>query len=386
MAKIYTDVDVYTAAKQRINTILDNFESFYVSFSGGKDSGVLLNLVIEEARKRNRLPIDVLIIDMEAQFDKTIKYIQQSVERDEINPYWVCLPLSLRNAGSQIQPKWVCWDKYVDRWVRELPNHPSVISDEAYFDFFEYGMEFEEFVPAFNQWYQQQKCTLCAAFVAIRADESIYRYRTIKNSSKSYFNDCLWTTKECEKVYKAYPIYDWSAEDIWAANGKFGWQYNEIYDLMHLAGVSIARQRLCQPYGDDQRKGLWLFHILESDTWEKIVSRVEGCQFSARYSKSQGHILGYYKFELPEGHTYRSYSRFLLNSMPPSLSNHYKDRIIKFILWWRKQGYKRIPDNDNKKLEQQRKVPSWRRICKVLIKNDYWCRGLSFSPTKNKKF
>lgn len=27
-------------------------------------------------------------------------------------------------------------------------------------------------------------------------------------------------------------------------------------------------------------------------------------------------------------------------------------------------------------------VPSWRRICKVILRNDYWCRGLSFSPTR----
>ncbi|EAN7609600.1 DUF3440 domain-containing protein [Salmonella enterica] len=27
-------------------------------------------------------------------------------------------------------------------------------------------------------------------------------------------------------------------------------------------------------------------------------------------------------------------------------------------------------------------IPSWRRICKVILRNDYWCRGLSFSPTR----
>jgi predicted phosphoadenosine phosphosulfate sulfurtransferase len=32
--------------------------------------------------------------------------------------------------------------------------------------------------------------------------------------------------------------------------------------------------------------------------------------------------------------------------------------------------------------EAKRRAPSWRRICKVLLKNDYWCKGLSFSQTK----
>lgn len=30
---------------------------------------------------------------------------------------------------------------------------------------------------------------------------------------------------------------------------------NRLYDLMHQAGLTIHQQRICQPYGDDQRKG-----------------------------------------------------------------------------------------------------------------------------------
>ena len=32
-------------------------------------------------------------------------------------------------------------------------------------------------------------------------------------------------------IYNAYPIYDWKTQDIWIANGKFGWTYNHLYDL-----------------------------------------------------------------------------------------------------------------------------------------------------------
>lgn len=31
-------------------------------------------------------------------------------------------------------------------------------------------------------------------------------------------------------------------------------------------------------------------------------------------------------------------------------------------------------------------IPSWRRVCKVLLNNDYWCRQLSFSPTKSSHY
>ena len=381
------NIDVNCAARKRIRILFDNFENFYVSFSGGKDSGVLLNLVIEEARERGRLPVDVLIIDMEAQYLHTVNFISSMVQREEINTFWVCLPISLRNAASQFQPKWVCWDPdKKKKWLRPIPEHNSVISEEKYFPFFTFGMEFEEFVTQFGEWYSKFKGTRCACLVGIRADESLNRYRTVKNNYKRRFKEYLWTTYLGNNIYNAYPIYDWSVKDIWTANGRFDWNYNHIYDLMDKAGLSLSQQRLCQPFGDDQKKGLWLYQILEPHTWQKLVERVEGCNFGARYSKEQGKIMGYYKFDLPEGYSYRAYSKHLLNSMPPPLAEHYRKRIFKFLNWWRnnakKQGVYKIPDYADKKLEASKKVPSWRRICKVLIKNDYWCRGLSFGQNK----
>ncbi len=41
-------------------------------------------------------------------------------------------------------------------------------------------------------------------------------------------------------VYNFYPIYDWKVEDIWTAYGKFGWDYNKLYDLFYQAGVSLS--------------------------------------------------------------------------------------------------------------------------------------------------
>ena len=59
-----------------------------------------------------------------------------------------------------------------------------------------------------------------------------------------------------------------------------------------------------------------------------------------------------------------------------------QSEINKFLEWWKEKGEKIIPDTADKKDEAAKKKPSWRRICKVLIKNDWWCKGLSFSQTK----
>ena len=380
------DKNVYEAAVERYEYIFTHFERVCISFSNGKDSGVLLNLAIEVAKRLNKLPVNVLYIDMEAQYQHAIDYTYRMFNREEVTGWWVCLPIHLRNAVSQFQSHWLCWDpEKQDAWVREMPKHEYVISDESFFPFFRRGMEFEEFTPEFAQWFSQGKTT--CSVVGIRSDESLNRYRTIKSESKITYNGKQWTTKlfrdnEKSEIYNAYPLYDWRVEDIWTANGRFGWDYNKIYDLMYMAGVPLHKQRLCQPYGDDQRQGLYLFKALEPETWAKIVNRVEGANFGNRYTENDRTTLGNYKVNLPEGHTYETYAKFLLKTMPPYMAEHYQKKIDKFLQWWANEGVKVIPDFADPKKESSRKIPSWRRICKVLLKNDYWCKGLSFAQTK----
>lgn len=384
--KHYIDKNVYESACERFDYIYTHFERVCVSFSNGKDSGVLLNLAIEAARRHGKLPVNALYIDMEAQYRHAIEFTHRMFSRPEVTGWWVCLPIHLRNAVSQIQPYWIPWEQEKrDAWVREYPDNPHVVKDLGYFPFFRFGMEFEEFVPEFARWFSQGKKT--ATCVGIRSDESLNRFRTIASDTKITLDGLQWTTKlfpkeENSQIYNCYPIYDWRVEDIWRANGKFGWDYNKIYDLMYLAGVSLHKQRLCQPYGDDQRQGLYLFKILEPETWAKVVNRVEGANFGNRYTENDRTTLGNYKVNLPPGHTYESYAKFLLSTMPSVWREHYQKKIDKFLEWWEKEGVKEIPDFADPRDESRKSVPSWRRICKVLLKNDYWCKGLSFSQTK----
>lgn len=393
MPKKYLDKDVLTAARERVSFVFDWFEKVSFSFSGGKDSTVGLHLVMEEAMKRDR-EVNLLFIDMEAQYKCTIDHIEEMYEEywDYINPYWVALPLSLRNAVSVYEPKWTCWDEdKKEKWIRTPPEY--AITDYEYFDFFEYGMEFEEFVPKFNQWIAQKGFDgdgvgyLSASIVSIRSDESLNRYRTIANESKNTFHGKQWTTWEDKSCYSVYPIYDWRTEDVWRYIGKYNKPYNKIYDLMHQAGLSIHQARLCQPYGDDQRKGLWLYQKLEPETWAKVVARVNGANSGARYAQESGNINGTIKVKKPEGHTWETFSELLLNSMPESTAEHYRNKIAVFLNWWHQRGYENgIPDEADPKKENSRDVPSWRRIAKTLLRNDYWCKGLSFSQHKSDSY
>ncbi len=376
-------IDVLTAAQQRIARTFDEFPVVYVSFSGGKDSGVMLELAAREARKRER-KLGVLIVDLEGQYQHTIDFIETMLKRHEdvVEPFWVALPLSLRNAVSQFEPQWQCWDPAKkSQWIRPLPPGPGLVSDPTFFPFFEEGMEFEDFVPRFGEWYSQRhggKLTAC--MVGIRADESLNRYRTIANTKKRRHRGLQWTTWVGQHLYNVYPIYDWRTEDIWRFNGKEKVPYNRVYDLMHQAGLTIHQARLCQPYGDDQRKGLWLFHIIEPETWSRVVSRVQGANFGAIYATHTGNIMGRIKIEKPENMTWQEYAKALLASMPPPTADHFRDKIAVFLHYYeRDYPGGTIPDDG----PMTKDTPSWKRICKALLSYDYWCKGLSFSPPLN---
>lgn len=386
MPKIPIGVNVLEASQQRISWTFDHFPKVYVSFSGGKDSTVMLHLAANEAIKRNR-KIGIMFIDLEGQYKLTIEHIVTclTMYQSYIEIYWVCLPIHLRNAVSMYETHWICWDKdKIQAWVREPPLQG--ITNEDYFPFFRKGMEFEEFVPEFGEWYGKDEPTAC--LVGIRANESLNRYRTVASFNKECYESKRWTTLVKPNLYNIYPIYDWKTEDIWTYHGKNPDKpYNKLYDLMYKAGLTIHQARICQPYGDDQKKGLWLFHIIEPETWARVVARVNGANSGAMYIQESGNITGYRRISKPPEHTWKSFAKLLLNSMPPKTREHYGNKIAVFQKWWIEHGYPEgIPDEAPYELEAKRDVPSWRRVCKALLRNDYWCKGMSFTQHRSEAY
>lgn len=384
--KVFKDnIDVFSATKDRVAKIFNEFSRIYISFSGGKDSSVLTHMILDEARIRG-VKVGLLIIDLEAQYSDTITHIHEMVDEysDVIDLHWVCAELLLRNAVSNYEPRWICWDESAkDVWVREMPEQAADLSQ---YDFYVPRMEFEEFMVLFGEWYAQGELT--AACIGIRADESLHRYKAIVSRKDGLLHKSYkWTTRIAKNLYNAYPIYDWRTEDIWTYHSKFPDKvHNSVYDKMTMAGVKISQQRLCQPYGDDQRRGLWLYHILEPETWYKVVARVNGVNSGALYVQENGNISGYNKITKPDSHTWESFCNMLLSTMPKKTQEHYRERFKKFISGWKDRGYDRIPQEAPIELENKCWAPSWRRLCKVILRNDYWCKGLGQTQPKSEAY
>lgn len=381
--KKFQDYSVLHAARDRIRETLDTVDMAYVAFSGGKDSSVLLHLVMEEARARG-IKVGVMYIDFEAQYKETIRHVQEMFDMyaDNIDAHWICVPMNLRNALTNYDPQWQCWEPGKEHlWIRDKPKDCKTEDD---YPFASAGMEFEEFVPMFGSWYGQGKRV--AGFIGIRAQESLHRYCAIATWEKhgKMLNGRRWTTKVARNVWNVYPIYDWLTEDIWRYHAQFPDKpHNRTYDRMNQAGLSLHQQRLCQPFGDDQRKGLWLYHLLEPETWFKLVVRVNGANSGNLYINETGNINGYNKITLPEGHNWRSFTNLLLQTMPKKTRDHYIKRFQKYIYSWNRRGYSEIPDEAPPELESKQWVPSWRRMAKCLLRNDYWCKGLGQTQPKS---
>lgn len=389
MPKIYKEQNVLEATNERLDVIFNEFDNICISLSGGKDSSVMIQLALKKTKQYNK-KIDVLFIDMEAQYLETIKHIKELTDNDLINKfYWIACPLSLRNAVSVFEPRWICWEESKkDKWIREIPNNSININNvNDVFDFYKYGMEFEEFVPQFENWYEHNTKGQTAHLVGIRSDESLNRWRTIASTKKIRYKNYQWSTKhrKLEESYSFYPIYDWKTQDIWTAVSKLDLKYNLVYEMMYKNGVSIHEQRLCQPFGDDQRNGLDQYKSIEPDNWERLLNRVAGVNFGNIYCRTSA--LGNIKSEKPDHLSWEEWSVFLLESLGiynKDLEMHYYEKIKKFINWYEKnEDIKVIPEEEDLKLESSKKVISWRRIARAIERNDFFMSRLSFSMTKS---
>lgn len=394
MAKIYLNENVYEASLKRLEYIFDEFDNIYFSFSGGKDSSVMIQLANKVAKEKEK-KFDVLYIDLEGNYKSTRNHVKEIKDNlTQINEfYWVCLPLKLRNGVSQGQTHWVCWDdnfkKNNGKWIRTRPKESINSSNylKMGWDWFEINMQFEDFIIKFATWYHDLKNGKVGAGIGIRANESFNRFRTIVSEKKTRYKDKGWTTlvKDTDReVYNFYPIFDWETEDIWKVVFKENYYYNKFYEVMYKAGLSIHETRLCQPYGDDQRASLNQFKFFEPETWGKVLMRVDGVNFGNIYCKTEA--IGHNKVHKPEHLTWEEYTVYLLETIGSKdidLMQHYVEKIQRFRKWWlENKEYGSIPDEMDSSIESKKKAPSWRRVCKMLIKNDYYGKTLSFSQTK----
>ena len=408
--------NVYELTQERLKMIFEEFDNIYISFSGGKDSGVLLNLCIDYIRQNSlKRKIGIFHMDYEVQYSMTIDYVNRVLEtnRDILDVYRICVPFRVTTCTSMYQSYWRPWDEQKkEAWVREMPKDAMKVDK---FPFYNRKMWDYDFQIEFSRWLHLQKAarrTCC--LVGIRTQESYNRWRTIYRGVKKQYKNCMWSTEIDENVYNLYPLYDWKTEDIWVANGKFGWDYNKLYDLYYQAGVSLDRQRVASPFINEAIESLALYKVIDPDTWGKMIGRVNGIGFAGLYGNT--HAAGRKSIRLPEGYTWKSFMEFLLSTLTEHTRNRYLAKLKTSIRFWKEKGGvlsdeviqklkdRNIPiqigDSSNYKTEKKpvrmdylddidieefREIPSYKRMCICILKNDHVCKYMGFALTKKEK-
>lgn len=419
----YLGKNVYEALQERLDLIFREFDNIFVSFSGGKDSGLLLQLTLDFQKKYYpNKKIGVFHQDFEAQYRVTTEYVERTFARirQDVYPYWVCLPMATRTAMSSYQMFWYPWDDCKqDAWCRPMPQYPYVISlQNNPFTLYRYKMHQEDLAKQFGRWYRMEhgdRKTVC--LLGIRAIESMQRFSGFLNKKYGYHGEC-WISKQFKDVWAASPLYDWSHSDVWHAYATFGYDYNRLYDLYYMAGLRPEQMRVASPFNDYAKDSLNLYRVLDPEMWAKLVGRVWGANFGAIYGKTKA--MGYKNLTLPEGHTWESYTKFLLDTLPPRLRKNYVDKFRTSIEFWHKtgggleehvirelleRGYNirrngvsnytvmrnsrvifldKIPDHTDD-IKSSKDIPSWKRMCYCILKNDHTCRFMGFGLTREQQ-
>lgn len=309
--------NVYDAAIKRFEYLFDNFDKVVVSFSGGKDSTVCLNLAYKVAEQKGKLPLDVYFWDEEAIHPETIEYVERVRSNPNIRFKWLCIPIQHRNACSRKEPYWHCWDPAAkDRWVRPMPE--NAITELK-------GFKWGDSVPDIAHFVYGPEHGTVADVRGIRADESLRRYRSVAMKTK---NNWLGGPRNGHN-YPVSPIYDWTTFDVWTAPRMFDWDYNRTYDLMSMAGVAPSSQRVCPPYGEEPLGGLWIYAQCFPDMWHKMINRVHGAATAGRYANTE--LYGYGKLQLPEGKTWRQWTYDLLELYPKHLKSKVAANVASLI-------------------------------------------------------
>ncbi len=422
MVRQYQEENVYEALQERFHFLFREFENIYVSFSGGKDSGVLLNLLLDFKREHypERL-IGLFHQDFEAQYTMTTEYVERTFQKleKEVDPYWVCLPMATRTALSSYEMYWYPWDDMKrDIWVRPMPEHPYVIKLPDPFHHYRYRMPQEDLAKQFGRHYKEQHGngkTVC--LLGMRAEESMQRYSGFLNRKYGYEGQC-WISKQFKDVWTASPIYDWTNSDVWVANYKFGYDYNGLYDLYYKAGLKPSQMRVASPFNDYAKDSLNLYRVIDKEIWAKLLGRVQGANFNSVYARTKA--VGYRNITLPEGHTWESYTKFLLDTLPVRIRNNYVRKFQTSIRFWHEtggglpeetiqelidRGYHirrngvsnytlnknsrvvfigKIPDHTDD-IKSTKDIPSWKRMCFCILKNDHICRFMGFGISRKEQ-
>ncbi len=247
--RLFLDMNVVDAARERLRHVYDSFDTVAVQFSGGKDSSALLLLAKEIHEERGLGPVTVIFRDEEMVSPSVVRYVEWIKDLPWVNMEWYCLPM-----GQEI---WVLGRReYVLLWsanreregrlIRDIPPWAITAQD--------FGLSNEKVVPEPIDYYTMQGKEGNVAFLTgIRANESMIRYRSVVQKLHENYINRPYRLSKAIPLRLVKPIYDWNTDDVLKYILDNNFPYCDYYDYAAMSGAntrvgiplhSVAARRL----------------------------------------------------------------------------------------------------------------------------------------------
>jgi len=252
--KKYIDANVYEEAKKRIVHVINTFDKIYVSFSGGKDSLVTLELTEEVYRDLGITEkINVIFRDEELIPDDVMQFVQEKYHSGKYNFKYFAAPMKSNKFILGETFSYIQWDPNRE-WIRPKPEfaitgEKGVIYDQYTMDALAVGAEKGKI----------------AFLTGIRADESLVRFRScINKKNENYIN-----ATDIKNVKLVKPIFDWTENDVFKYFYDNKIEYCGIYDNQMLNGEGL---RVSTPLHAESAKRFGKIRTIYPQFYQQIVN------------------------------------------------------------------------------------------------------------------
>lgn len=275
MKRIQAGIDVVEAAERRIKNVFSNGLPVYMSFSGGKDSLTLAQLVMSLIQRGEIRPdrLTVQFVDEEAIFpciEKTVMEWRRKFLIAGAAFEWLCLEVKHFNCFNDLSEEetFVCWDsRKQDVWVRQPPSfaireHPLLRPRKD---------SYQDFMP--------RLCADGIAITGVRAAESVQRLQYM-----SRLNMGAGTITGRGQVF---PIYDWRTSDVWLYLRDQGVEIPDIYLYLWQTGAGKNQLRVSQFFSTDTAKSLVRLNEYYPNLMDRIIRREPNAYLAALYWDSE---------------------------------------------------------------------------------------------------
>ena len=259
-------IDVLTAAKNRIIEAFSRGKKINMSFSGGKDSLVMADIVYNllQSGAINPALLTVTFIDEEGMYDDVIqivknwrtKFMHIGVKFD-----WYCLQVKHYSCLHSLsdEESYILWDNTKkDVWMRKMPKF--AITDDPFF--IPYKDNYQSFLE------RKEKAYDMISMRGVRVSESIQRFKNIARSRDNRI---------------VLPIYDMTDKDIWLYIRKYNVEYPITYEYLYRVGTPTNHLRISQFFSIDSARALVPLAEIYPDLMERVSKREPNAYICAMY-------------------------------------------------------------------------------------------------------